>query len=103
MTIRRKVITLRPLSRERFSLRVAAARIRAYLMSGQGRNATPDATMTRTISQDIAAEGRTTPRPVVVGLAIAVGLLVAATGALWFHYGTAVFYETILAGLNACF
>jgi len=58
--------------------------------------------MARTISQDIAAEGRATA-PVVVGLAILVGLLFAATGVLWFHYGTAVFYETILAGLNACF
>jgi hypothetical protein len=32
----------------------------------------------------------------------AVGLLLAATLALWAHYGTAVFYETILAGLAAC-
>ena len=74
-------------------------RVRAYLKAEQGQNAT----MTRTISQDISAEGRGTPRPVVVGLAIVVGLLFAATGVLWFHYGTAVFYETILAGLNACF
>ncbi len=59
--------------------------------------------MTRTIPQDVSADGRLTARPVTVGLAIAGGLLVAATAALWFHYGTAVFYETILAGLNACF
>jgi hypothetical protein len=32
----------------------------------------------------------------------AAGLLLAATLALWAHYGTAVFYETILAGLAAC-
>jgi hypothetical protein len=32
----------------------------------------------------------------------AVGLVLAVTLALWAHYGTAVFYETILAGLAAC-
>jgi hypothetical protein len=31
------------------------------------------------------------------------GLLVAATIALWVHYGTAVFYEMILTGIAACF
>jgi hypothetical protein len=40
-------------------------------------------------------------------LAIAVGAatvtLVLTAGALWANYGTAVFVETILAGLNACF
>jgi hypothetical protein len=40
----------------------------------------------------------------IVTLAVAVALLmVAGTAALWAHYGTAVFYEIILAGLNACF
>jgi hypothetical protein len=32
----------------------------------------------------------------------AVVLLLAGTVALWAHYGTAVFYETILAGIAAC-
>jgi hypothetical protein len=32
----------------------------------------------------------------------AVMLLLAGTVALWAHYGTAVFYETILAGIAAC-
>lgn len=59
--------------------------------------------MARTVSQDISAGGRVAARPLAVGLAIAAGLIVAATVALWVHYGTAVFYETILAGLNACF
>ena len=40
---------------------------------------------------------------VVLALAAITGLVAAGTAALWFHYGTAVFYETILAGLNACF
>jgi hypothetical protein len=39
----------------------------------------------------------------MLGLAITGGLIAAATAMLWLHYGTAVFYETILAGLNACF
>jgi len=31
------------------------------------------------------------------------GLLIAATLVLWAHYGTAVFFETIAAGIAACF
>ena len=31
------------------------------------------------------------------------GLVQAATVALWAHYGTAVFFEMIRAGLVACF
>jgi hypothetical protein len=33
----------------------------------------------------------------------AVGFLLAGTIALWAHYGTAVFFETIRAGFIACF
>ena len=32
-----------------------------------------------------------------------VGLVLAGTVALWAHYGTAVFFETIRAGFAACF
>jgi hypothetical protein len=32
-----------------------------------------------------------------------VGVLLAGTVALWAHYGTAIFLETIRAGLAACF
>jgi len=53
--------------------------------------------MTETIPQGISA------RPLALGFAIGAGVLAAGTAVLWFHYGTAVFYETILAGLNACF
>jgi hypothetical protein len=35
---------------------------------------------------------------VAAGVAILLGPLV-----LWFHYGTAVFFEMIAAGFNACF
>jgi hypothetical protein len=47
--------------------------------------------------------GRLASRPVLLAVALAVGALAAVTAALWAHYGTAVFYETILAGINACF
>jgi hypothetical protein len=32
-----------------------------------------------------------------------IGLVLAATLALWAHYGTAVFFEMIRAGFIACF
>jgi hypothetical protein len=35
-------------------------------------------------------------------LAAVGGLLLAGTVALWAHYGTAVFFETIVAGIAAC-
>ncbi|HVY58675.1 MAG TPA: hypothetical protein VHA77_12560 [Xanthobacteraceae bacterium] len=40
------------------------------------------------------------------GLLAAIGaaaLLVASTLVLWAHYGSAVFYEMIAAGIAACF
>lgn len=36
------------------------------------------------------------------GAIIGVAAVLAALG-LWFHYGTAVFFETIAAGISACF
>jgi hypothetical protein len=42
-------------------------------------------------------------RPAVwLGVGI-VGAIVAATVLLWAHYGSAVFFEMIMAGLAACF
>jgi hypothetical protein len=43
-------------------------------------------------------------RPAILwgGGAAGVLLLIAAAG-LWFHYGTAVFFETIAAGFANCF
>jgi hypothetical protein len=32
-----------------------------------------------------------------------IGLVLAGTIALWAHYGAAIFFETIRAGLVACF
>ena len=39
----------------------------------------------------------------LVAVATAIGVLLAGTVAMWVHYGTAVFYEMIVAGLAACF
>jgi hypothetical protein len=41
-------------------------------------------------------------RPFIIVAAVA-GVLIAATLALWAHYGTAVFFEIIAAGIAACF
>jgi hypothetical protein len=41
-------------------------------------------------------------RPLLLA-ATAAGMLVAGTGALWAHYGSAVFLEMIAAGFAACF
>ena len=60
-------------------------------------------TMSRTIPGEISGTGRVASRSVLIVLAVVAGALAAATAALWAHYGTAVFYETILAGINACF
>jgi hypothetical protein len=40
-------------------------------------------------------------RPLLI-ITAAAGILVAGTVALWAHYGTAVFYEMIAAGIAAC-
>ena len=42
-------------------------------------------------------------RGAIALVAGAVGLVLAGTIALWAHYGTAIFFETIRAGLVACF
>ena len=40
-------------------------------------------------------------RPLLI-VSAAGGVVLAATAALWVYYGTAVFYEMILAGIAAC-
>jgi hypothetical protein len=40
---------------------------------------------------------------IVMGGAILGVAAVLAALTLWFHYGTAVFFETIAAGISACF
>jgi hypothetical protein len=51
----------------------------------------------------VANVSRVAARPAMVALMAVGGILVAATLALWVHYGTAVFYEMIVSGLAACF
>jgi hypothetical protein len=46
---------------------------------------------------------RLAARPVAIALVTGAGIVVAATLALWAHYGSAVFYEMIATGLAACF
>ena len=48
------------------------------------------------------ADSSMTSRPLLAVAAVA-GILVAGTVALWAHYGTAVFFEIIAAGIAACF
>jgi hypothetical protein len=52
---------------------------------------------------DLAASQPFASRAILVAAALVVGALVAATLALWAHYGSVVFYEMILAGIAACF
>jgi len=42
-------------------------------------------------------------RPLLVAAAAGAGVALAATAALWAHYGTTVFFETIASGFAACF
>jgi hypothetical protein len=45
---------------------------------------------------------RVAPAIIVGGAVLGVAILLAALG-LWFHYGTAVFFEMIASGISACF
>ncbi|TCT05078.1 hypothetical protein [Aquabacter spiritensis] len=42
-------------------------------------------------------------RLVIAGTGLAVLLLVGATSVLWLRHGTAVFFDTLAAGLAMCF
>jgi hypothetical protein len=55
--------------------------------------------------QELAATSatRNAGRAVAVGFGAAGALIMVATLALWVHYGTAVFFETIAAGIAGCF
>ena len=39
----------------------------------------------------------------LIAAATVLGGLVAVAGVLWLHYGTAVFFEIVRAGIAACF
>ena len=53
------------------------------------------------MSEMVSATSSRFSRPLVTAAAI-VGILFAGTAALWAHYGTAGFYEMIVAGMAAC-
>ena len=56
------------------------------------------------MSEDVSFPNAAAPRRGAIVLAAGViGLVLAGTIALWAHYGTAIFFETIRAGLVACF
>jgi hypothetical protein len=59
--------------------------------------------MTPTMSDHASGVRRPASRAVLIGLAAGAAVLATATAALWAHYGTAVFHEMILAGINTCF
>ncbi len=59
--------------------------------------------MNPTLPGNISVAPRLASRPMTLVLMVVAGVVVTATGALWAHYGTAVFYETIVAGIDACF
>jgi hypothetical protein len=50
-----------------------------------------------------AVSGRRSPPLLLVGALIVAAAILIGTLGLWFHYGTAVFFEMITAGINACF
>jgi hypothetical protein len=62
--------------------------------------------MAQPISTQHEASAALTPArrvaPAIVAVASVGAILLAAALALWFHYGTAVFFETIAAGFSAC-
>lgn len=50
----------------------------------------------------LAPERRLMPAIVVSGGILGASLLLCAL-TLWFHYGTAIFFEMIASGISACF
>jgi hypothetical protein len=64
----------------------------------------PDRSYVKDMPEDISISDAVAPRRAAVALAAGVlGVVLAGTVALWAHYGTAIFFEMIRAGLVACF
>ena len=57
---------------------------------------------TRDAPAVLAPARRIVPAIVVGGGVLGAALLLGAL-ALWFHYGTAVFFEMVASGISACF
>ena len=47
--------------------------------------------------------GRKLASAIVIGSAALGAIVLTGALALWFHYGTAVFFEMIASGISACF
>jgi hypothetical protein len=84
---------------------VAGHRIRAYVFPAlQDRaDAMVRPAMNPTIREHIVSSSRPAVRPAAIAGIVGAGLVLSATAALWAYYGTAVFYETVIAGIDACF
>ncbi len=59
--------------------------------------------MNPTIPGHISGSSRLALRPATIAGLVCAGLVMTGTAVLWAYYGTAVFYETIIAGIDACF
>jgi hypothetical protein len=55
------------------------------------------------LKPSIARSGDGLRLAVLWGAAVVGALLLVGALGLWFHYGTAVFFETIAAGFASCF
>ena len=55
------------------------------------------------MSEDAANADTAQHRIAIFLVAAVAGAILAGTVALWVHYGSAIFFETIRAGLVACF
>jgi hypothetical protein len=51
----------------------------------------------------VLPRGRKLASAIAIGAVAFGALMVAGALALWFHYGTAVFFEMIASGISACF
>jgi hypothetical protein len=51
----------------------------------------------------VSQSARRVAPAIVAGAAVLGGATVLGALALWFHYGTAVFFEMIASGIAACF
>ena len=59
--------------------------------------------MAQPISPPQVLSPRKAGSAVAVAAAVLGAVLLLGALALWFHYGTAVFFEMIAAGISACF
>ena len=73
---------------------------RTYLVAC-GRTPVGRSSLGTSMPETVSAAASALSRPLML-IAAAVGIVLAATVALWAHYGTAVFYEMIVAGIAAC-